>query len=187
MRETAAEYKLEVVFPAFRQAQVIAALLEAHPYEEVAYDVITLDNEYERVGSGILGELPTEMAGEAFLQLLQNAFQLSVIKHTKLLQQNVKKVALCGGAGIFLLKKALAQKADVYITSDVKYHEFFDAEEKIVLADIGHWESEQFTIDLLCDILQVKFPNFAVLKTEIITNPVHYFVPLCKSILQQFW
>jgi putative NIF3 family GTP cyclohydrolase 1 type 2 len=101
---------------------------------------------------------------------------LSVIKHTPLLGKPVKKLAICGGSGSFLIQKAISSGATVYITSDVKYHEFFDANNKIVIADIGHWESEQFTIDLLFDILQSKFTTFAVLKTEVKSNPVHYFI-----------
>ena len=170
------EIKLEVIFEAHQQQQLIKALLQSHPYEEVAYDIVSLDNQYHHVGSGIIGELSEPMPEEIFLQLVAKTFHLSVIKHTNLLQRNVKNVALCGGSGFFLLKKAIAQKANVYITSDVKYHEFFDADNQIVLADIGHWESEQFTVDLLYDILQAKFCNFAVLKTGVKTNPVRYFL-----------
>ena len=116
------------------------------------------------------------MSENDFLNLLKNIFGLQVIRHTQLLQKPVKKIAVCGGAGSFLIDKALASKADFYITADVKYHEFFDANNKIVIADIGHWESEQFTIELLHEVLQAKFPNFAVLKTKNRTNPVYYCV-----------
>ena len=171
------EVKLEIIFPAHIQRQVISALQAAHPYEEVAYDVITLANEFQQVGSGMMGELPEAVNETDFLQHIYKVFNLQVIKHTPLLNKNVKKVALCGGAGSFLLPKAITAGADFYITSDVKYHEFFDADGHIVFADIGHWESEQFTIDLLFDILQSKFSNFAVLKTGVRTNPVCYFAP----------
>lgn len=170
------EVKLEVIFETYRQPQIISALLQSHPYEEVAYDIVSLDNAYQNVGSGFIGELPDALPEEDVLQLLKTKFQLPVIRHTEFLQRNVKKIAICGGSGFFLLKKALAQKADVYITSDIKYHEFFDADGKILLADIGHWESEQFTIDLLHDILTSEFPTFAVLKTKVSTNPVRYFL-----------
>ena len=170
------EIKTEVVFPAYLKKMVVNALLASHPYEEPAYDIITLSNEFNKTGSGLFGELPEEMSEESFLGLLKNAFKLKVIRHTQLLQKPVKKIALCGGAGSFLIDKALAFNADFYITADVKYHEFFDADKKLVIADIGHWESEQFTIELLHEILQAKFPNFAVLKTKVRTNPVHYFV-----------
>ncbi len=123
----------------------------------------------------MIGELPEAMSEEDLLQQIKEIFHLQVIKHTPLLNKNVKKVALCGGAGSFLLSKAIAASADFYITSDVKYHEFFDADGRIVFADIGHWESEQFTIDLLFDILQSKFRNFAILKTGVRTNPVFYY------------
>ncbi len=169
------EIKLEIIFPAHIQRQVIAALHEAHPYEEVAYDVITLANDFQLVGSGAIGELPEALSETDFLWQLKNCFHLQVIRHTPLLNKKVKKIALCGGAGSFLLPKAIAASAHFYITGDVKYHEFFDANDTIVFADIGHWESEQFTIDLLSDILQSKFPTFAVLKTGVVTNPVQYF------------
>jgi dinuclear metal center YbgI/SA1388 family protein len=135
-----------------------------------------LTNDNQCVGSGLIAELPEAMEETGFLQMLQTCFQLTVIRHTALLAKPIKKVALCGGAGSFLLKQALVAGADVFITSDLKYHEFFDAEGKILVADIGHWESEQFTTELLIDILQAKFPTFAVLKSDIKTNPVNYFL-----------
>ncbi len=170
------EIKMEVIFPVYKEHQIITALLNAHPYEEAAYDIISLSNESQQVGSGMIGELPEAMSETDFMKHLKLKFHLSVIKHTKFLQRNVKKIALCGGSGFFLLRKAIAGKADVYITSDIKYHEFFDADNKILLTDIGHWESEQFTIALLYDILRSEFPNFAVLKTGVSTNPVRYFL-----------
>jgi dinuclear metal center YbgI/SA1388 family protein len=170
------ELKVEVIFPSYLQASVIKALLAAHPYEEVAYDVVDLANVHPRIGSGLTGELPEPMPEAGFLALLKQSFNLSLIRHTALLGRPVKKVALCGGAGSFLVSKALAAGADIYVTADMKYHEFFDANNRIVIADIGHFESEQFTIDLLAGILREKFPTFAVLKTTVKTNPVHYFV-----------
>ncbi len=170
------EIKIEVIFPAYLQLKIVSAMIEAHPYEEVAYDIIPLGNYFKEVGSGIIGELPEALEETGFLHMLKTSFGLKVIRHTPLRGNTVKKVAICGGAGSFLIKKALASGADFYITSDVKYHEFFDAEGKMVIADIGHFESEQFTIDLLTDVLQQKFPTFAVLKTEVDTNPVKYFV-----------
>ncbi|MCS3800037.1 Nif3-like dinuclear metal center hexameric protein [Niastella sp. OAS944] len=170
------ELKLEVIFPAFVQSTLIRALRTAHPYEEVAYDIVNLANTHPGIGSGLVGELPNAMPETAFLKQLKQAFGLSVIRHTPLPGKTVKKVALCGGAGSFLVSKALAAGADIYITGDMKYHEFFDANGRLIIADIGHFESEQFTIDLLAGILQEKFPTFAVLKTALKTNPVHYFV-----------
>ena len=169
------EVKVEVIFPGWLEAPIVQAMKSAHPYEEVAYDIYSLGNEYQQTGSGLLGELPEEVSATAMLQTLQLVFNIPAIKHTALTGRPLKKVALCGGAGSFLTRAAMAAGADIYITSDIKYHEFFDAEGKLLLADIGHYESEQFTIDLLVDLLQEKFPNFAVLKTGINTNPVKYF------------
>jgi dinuclear metal center YbgI/SA1388 family protein len=170
------EVKIEVIFPFYQKNKIIAALLKAHPYEEVAYDIIALENAYNNTGSGLTGELKHEVSETDFLDLLKNTFGVQVIRHTELLQKPVKKIAVCGGAGSFLISKAITEGADFYITADIKYHEFFDADGKMVIADIGHWESEQFTIELLYEILQANFPNFAVLKTKTETNPVHYFV-----------
>ena len=174
-RHEEAELKIEVVFPAWLESQIISSLLKAHPYEEVAYDIVSLDNQFQSVGSGLIGELPNPISETEFLQLLKLRFGLQVIRHTPFLQKQVQKVALCGGAGSFLTKTAIGSGADAYITGDVKYHEFFDADGRLLLADIGHWESEQFTIDLLADHLSRKFPTFAVLKTGVKTNPVEYF------------
>ena len=170
------EMKIEVIFPYYLQTQIIRAMKEAHPYEEVAYDIISLGNHLSDVGSGLIGELKEKADEKEFLLKIKNAFGLKMIKYTSLLGKKIQKVAVCGGSGSFMIPVALANKADIFITSDIKYHEFFDADKKMVLADIGHYESEQFTIDLLYDILREKFPNFAVRKTEVITNPVHYFV-----------
>ena len=174
-RHIEAEDRLEVIFPHWLQRQIIAAMKTAHPYEEVAYDIYSLANSFQETGSGIIGNLPEAADEASFLHQLKNTFKLSVIRHTPLLGREIKKVAVCGGAGSFLIGQAIRAKADIYITADVKYHEFFDADGKILLADIGHFESEQFTIDLLFDILRQKFPNFAIQKTGVQTNPVQYF------------
>jgi dinuclear metal center YbgI/SA1388 family protein len=169
------EMKIEVIFPAWQEAQVVQAMLDAHPYEEVAYDVVALSNLYQYAGSGVVGELPEAIDEKAFLTRLKEVFGLQVVRHTPLMDKPVKRVALCGGAGSFLISSALAAGADVYVTADVKYHEFFDANGRMVIADIGHFESEQFTIGLLHDLLVQKFPTFAVLKSGVKTNPVNYF------------
>jgi len=174
VRHTEKEIKLEVVFPAWKETEILKAMIEAHPYEEVAHDLIQLENAYHQTGSGMVGELPDSLSEQDFLYLLKEVFNLSAIRHTPFTGQKVKKVALCGGAGSFLIGKAIASGADFYVTGDVKYHEFFDANGRLVIADIGHFESEQYTIDLLFDILSEKFTNFAVLKTGVNTNPVHY-------------
>jgi putative NIF3 family GTP cyclohydrolase 1 type 2 len=124
----------------------------------------------------MVGELPEPMSERLFLEKIKASFGLKVIRHTPLLGKPVKKVAICGGAGSFLISRALAARADFYISSDIKYHEFFDANNSLVVADIGHFESEQFTIELLHEILVKKFPTFAVLKTALNTNPVEYFL-----------
>ena len=170
------EIKVEVIFPAWLESGVIKSLLSAHPYEEVAYDVIKLENKFSSIGSGVVGDLNEPIEETTFFKILKDRFKLKVIKHTALLKKPVRRVAVCGGAGSFLIFSALAANADMYITSDVKYHEFFDANDKMVIADIGHYESEQFTINLLQEFLEQKFPTFAVLKTEVITNPVRYFL-----------
>ncbi|RYY96970.1 MAG: Nif3-like dinuclear metal center hexameric protein, partial [Chitinophagaceae bacterium] len=135
-----------------------------------------MENVHFGIGAGLVGRLPEPEPEEAFLRRLKYAFGLEVIRHTALRGKPVKTVALCGGAGSFLTKRAAAAGADVYVTADVKYHEFFDAGERLVLADIGHWESEQFTIDLLHDLVAGKFPTFAVRKTSVRTNPLRYFL-----------
>lgn len=169
------EIKVEVIFPAWLEWNILKALKQAHPYEEVAYDIVSLDNELQSVGSGILGELTGAVAETDFLQILKEKFGLKLIRHTSFTGKAIQKVAVCGGSGSFLTAKALSAGADAYVTADIKYHEFFDAEGKMLLADIGHWESEQFTIDLIHDFLKEKFPTFAVLKTGVKTNPVEYF------------
>lgn len=170
------ETRLEVVYPAHLESGVVQALKEAHPYEEVAYDLVSLQNQVPGIGSGLIGELEVACGEEEFLKTLATVFGVKLIRHTALRGKPVKKVAVCGGAGSFLISKALQSNADIFITSDVKYHEFFEANGQIVIADIGHYESEQFTINLLFDLLQEKFPNFAVLKSGVETNPVQYLI-----------
>jgi dinuclear metal center YbgI/SA1388 family protein len=175
-RHTEAEVKMEMIFPAWLQKDICNALFTAHPYEEVAFDIVALDNTSQQLGSGLIGELPVEMTELAFLGFLKEKFNLSVIKYTPLTGRTVKKVALCGGAGSFLMGAASAAGAHFYVSADIKYHEFFDANGRLVVADIGHYESEQFTIGLLSEFLQQKFPTFAVLKTGVVTNPVNYYI-----------
>ncbi len=174
-QHTESETRIEVIFRSFLAPKIVDALKKSHPYEEVAYYLEPLVNVQDDVGSGLVGELPEAISENELLTILKAGFGLTVIKHTPFLNKPVTKIALCGGAGSFLLPSAIAAGADVYVTGDVKYHEFFDADNRILLADIGHYESEQFTIELLTEFLQKKFSNFAVLKTEIYTNPVRYF------------
>jgi dinuclear metal center YbgI/SA1388 family protein len=170
------EVRIETIYPANLESKLLMALFLAHPYEEVAYDLYELTNQHQQVGSGMIGELEEPMDEEEFLFEIKEKMHTHVIRHTALTGKSVKRVAVCGGAGGFLLKQAIAAGADFFVTADYKYHEFFDAEGKIVIADIGHFESEQFTQQLLYEIIRKKFANFAVRLTEINTNPVKYFI-----------
>lgn len=169
------ETKIEIVYPFYLENQVVSALVDNHPYEEVAYDIFTMENVHFGIGAGVIGELDTPMSPADFLKFVKESFGLSVVRHTAGAAKPIQKVAVCGGAGSFLIRTALQKGADAYITADVKYHEFFDAEGKLLLMDIGHYESEQYTIDLLSDLLLRKFPTFAILKSSVNTNPVQYF------------
>lgn len=169
------EIRFETIFPAYIQNQVISALLNAHPYEEVAYDIYPLENKFQQAGMGMIGTLPNEMEESDFLSQLKETFQTGVIRHTALLNKKVKKVAVCGGAGSFLLNQAISAGADFFVSGDFKYHQFFDAENKIVIADVGHFESEQFTKELFYELLTKKFSTFAVHLSGVNTNPVFYF------------
>ncbi|MFY0672526.1 MAG: Nif3-like dinuclear metal center hexameric protein [Bacteroidia bacterium] len=168
------EFRLEVIVNDFNSSQVIKALFNAHPYEEVAYFLQDIKNTNQEIGAGMVGGLSKEMSFEDFIQHLKRSMQLKIIRATKAVNRPIKKVALCGGSGSFLLNKAKAKGADVFITGDFKYHEFFDAENEISILDIGHYESERFTIDLIHEWLREKFSTFALLKTDVNTNPVNY-------------
>jgi len=168
------EVRIETLFPDYLERKIIAALKKAHPYEEVAYDVFKLENESSELGAGIIGDLEETENEIDFLHKLQKHTKAEGIRYTKLRNKNIKKVALCGGSGAFLIHKAKAARADVYITGDVKYHEFFDADGQIVIADIGHYESEQFTKELLISYIKEKFPTFAVQISGMNTNPINY-------------
>ncbi len=174
-RHTEKEEKIEVIFPRDKENTIISALKQAHPYEQVAYQIYTLDNIYENVGAGIVGELAQKMDTNRFLEMLKTKMQTDCIRHTKLVNNQVKRVAICGGSGSFLLSNAICEKADILITADFKYHEFFDGENDIIIADIGHFESEQFTKDLIYDLLSKKFSKFAVRLSKVNTNPINYF------------
>ena len=147
---------------------------KAHPYQEVAHQIYVIDNKHELVGSGIVGELKDAVKSTDFLNHIKKVMQTDCIRHTSLVNSEIKKVAVCGGSGSFLLSNAIASGADIFITADFKYHDFFDAENKIIIADIGHYESEQFTKDLIYDFLVKKFTKFAVLLSKVNTNPINY-------------
>lgn len=174
IRHTEAETRIEFIFPAALERNIIKALLNSHPYEEAAYDLYHLSNPFSEVGAGMIGELTEAMDETSFLKLIKANMRAEVIRHTQPLGKEIKKVAVCGGAGSFLLKQAIGSGADIFISADFKYHEFFDADGKIIIADIGHFESEQFTQDLLLEIIQKKFPKFALRLTVQNTNPIKY-------------
>jgi dinuclear metal center YbgI/SA1388 family protein len=176
IRHTENEVRIETVYPINLESKVLMALVLAHPYEEVAYDLYELTNQHQQIGAGMIGELEHAIDEDAFLFDVKEKMRAKVIRHTEFTGKTVKKVAVCGGAGGFLLKQAIAAGADVFITADYKYHEFFDAEGKIMIADIGHFESEQFTQQLLYDIIRKKFAALSIRLTEINTNPVRYFI-----------
>ncbi len=168
------ETKIEVIVPNFKLTEVLNAMTENHPYEEVAYDIVALENKLLNVGSGVIGELEDENEELEFLTNLKNQLQTDCIRHTSFRNKKVKTVAVCGGSGSFLLNNAIAHQADVFITGDFKYHQFFDAEDKIIIADVGHYESEQYTSELIYEILNKKIPNFAVRISKENTNPINY-------------
>ena len=173
---TEEETRIETIFPKHIQSKVIQALLQAHPYEEVAYDIYPLDNEYPQSGIGMIGELSEPADELGFLLKLKETFNCQVVKHTQLLGKPIQKVAVCGGSGSTYLSKAMAQNADIFISGDFKYHQFFDAESRIIIADIGHYESEQFTKEVFYELLTKKFPKFAVHLSDFSTNPVSYLI-----------
>lgn len=175
MRNRIPETKIDVLVSSHSLNAVLEAMNQAHPYEEVAYDVIPLKNKNSFEGSGMYGTLKEEMNEKTFLSFVKSTFNCGVIRHTSLQNTPVRTVAFCGGSGSFLLPHAKRVKADVFITGDYKYHDFFDAEGEIIIADIGHFESEQYTTNLLADILKKKFPTFVTHLTGVITNPINYF------------
>ena len=168
------EERIEILFPAHMEASVLSVLKNSNTYEEVAYSMFTISNENQNVGSGMLGELSIAENALDFLGVLKNNLNSEGIRYTSLVKKKIKKVAICGGAGSFLLQAAIRSGADIFITGDFKYHEFFDAENKIIIADVGHYESEQYTKDLIADFLSEKFPKFAVHLSEVNTNPINY-------------
>jgi len=126
------------------------------------------------IGAGMIGYLADPIAPMDFLLSLKQKMSIHTIKYTKIVGDKIAKVAVCGGSGSFLLDEAIAQEADIFISSDYKYHQFFDANDQIIIADIGHYESEFYTIDLLQGLIRKKFSNFAAHCTKISTNPVNY-------------
>ena len=173
--ETVEENRVELVYPRYNQGRIVGALKSAHPYEEVAYYISDIENSNQEVGSGMIGDLPQPMDSSDFLQYLKDKMELNTIRYTEKTAPQISKVAVCGGAGSFLLGRAKGSKADAFVTADFKYHEFFDAEGQLMIADIGHYESEIFTKELLHSFLTEKFANIATCLSRVDTNPVKYF------------
>ncbi|MGG6231974.1 Nif3-like dinuclear metal center hexameric protein [Tenacibaculum sp. SDUM215027] len=165
---------ITVTFDSFLEGKILSVLFKNHPYEEVAYEIITLDNQNQHVGMGMIGELPSAMTEKDFLLFVKKTFKTECVRHSELLSKPIKKVAVLGGSGSFAIKNAMRAGADAYISADFKYHEFFKAEKRILLADVGHYESEQFTKNLLVDYLSKKISIFAIILSEKSTNPIHY-------------
>jgi hypothetical protein len=173
-RHTEKEIRFETIVPRHLVSKIISALLEAHPYEEVAYDLIALENDFATVGAGMIGELSRPADESSLLTAVRQIFGCKMIRHTALLNREISRIAVCGGSGSFLISKAIAEGADLFISADFKYHDFFEADKKIVLADIGHYESEQFTKEVLKELILKKFPTFALRLSDVKTNPVFY-------------
>jgi len=169
------EIKIETIFPIYNKGKVITAVINNHPYEEPAYDIMMLENTNKEVGSGMIGNLKNALNETEFLALIKQTFNTGVIKHTKLKNNKIKKVAVCGGSCSFLINSAKSANADAFITADIKYHDFFDIENSMLLLDIGHYESEQYTKEIFYEILTKKFSNFAINLSEVDTNPIKYY------------
>jgi len=167
------ELRFETIFPDYLEAKIIQALVQSHPYEEVAFDIYSMENAHAQIGAGLLGELPVEMALVDFLNLVKERFLLKSVKYTPL-DKKVKKIALCGGSGSFLRFQAAASAADVYLSADFKYHEWFDAEGHLSYIDLGHYESEQFTKELIFNYLGKKALSLHSQISKVNTNPVNY-------------
>lgn len=167
------EQRFETIFPDYLEAKVIRSLKESHPYEEVAYDIYTIENEHTQVGSGLIGELENEMELADFLNLVKSQFNIKTLKYTHV-NRKVRKIALCGGSGSFLRFQASSSGADAYLSSDFKYHEWFDAEGHLSYIDLGHYESEQFTKELIFNYLRKKALSLQSQISKVNTNPVNY-------------
>ncbi len=169
------EVRIETIVPQTRLSGVVSAMLAVHPYEEVAYDIYPIENKYAFAGCGMVGETTAALAETEFLENVKRTVACRCIRHSRLTGRPVRRVAVCGGSGAHLIRDAVTAGAEIYLTGDLKYHDFFEADGKIVLADIGHYESEQFTTELFYEILTKKFPNFAVRFSGINVNPINYF------------
>ena len=169
------ETRIEVIFPNFRERNLINALIRNHPYEEVAYDIYPLENTYSESGAGLTGDLEEEMDLEEVLDRIKEITGIPVVRHSPATGKKIKRISLCTGSGSFLIREAIREGSDLFLTGDLKYHDFFKSGDKIVIADIGHYESEQFVKEWIYSVLIEKFPTFALLISEINTNPVNYY------------
>lgn len=170
------ELRIETVLPDYALDAAVAAMKKVHPYEEVAYDVFRLENDFDKAGSGMIGDLDNPMTEEAFLSHVSDAIGATVLRHSRLTGRMIRRVALCGGSGFFLLPDARRAHADAFLTADVKYHDFFEPDGGLLLIDGGHFETEQFAKEIFCDLIRKKITNFAAVSCETDTNAVHYFV-----------
>ncbi len=168
------ETQISVTYPIASEKKILNTLFKNHPYEEVAYEIFAIENVNQNIGMGMIGELSSSQTETDFMEMLKKKMNVSVIRHTDLLGKRIKKVAVLGGSGAFAIGAAKAKEADIFITADVKYHQFYEAEGKMIIADIGHFETEQFTKNLLVDYLKKKIPNFAIHLSESKTNPIKY-------------
>jgi dinuclear metal center YbgI/SA1388 family protein len=168
------EIRFETILPVHLKDKVIGALIDSHPYEEAAYDIYSLENGYFEAGLGCLGDLPAALEENEFLKCLSGIFKAEGVRYSKLTGKKIKRVALCGGAGIVLFGDALKSGADAFVTSDIKYHDFFNATNRILMIDIGHYESEKYSSEILYNLIIKKFPTFAVRFSETNTNPINY-------------
>ena len=175
-RENANEVLINVIFEDYKTNQILFAMKENHPYEEVAYQLITLENDNQYTGLGRYGNLEQEMDELDFLTFIKQKFNIDIIRHSSLNNKKIRTIGVLGGSGASGIKAAMSAKCDAYITGDVKYHDFFFAEGKMLICDIGHFESEQFVVQQLFEILSEKFTTFAIAKTTQKTNPVNYFL-----------
>lgn len=171
---TVKEVQISVIFESKNESTILNALHKNHPYEEIAYEIVTTENVHQDVGMGMIGELSSAMDEKEFLLYLKKTMKTDCVRHSNFINKKIKKVAVLGGSGSFAISNAKRAKADAYVSADFKYHEFFKAENSILLADIGHYESEQFTKNLLVDYLTKKFSNFAIILSEKSTNPIYY-------------
>ena len=168
------ETQLHVIYEKHHESKILKALFSNHPYEEVAYEITSLQNVLQNVGLGMIGTLQESISEVAFLKHVKDTFKTGGIRHSALLGKPIKKVAVLGGSGAFGISQAIRSGADIYITADLKYHDYYKAEKRILLADIGHFESECFTKTIIADYLTEKIRNFAVVLSEENTNPINY-------------